>query len=101
MPTSSSRFTYADCLDVFDRALASPRGVRLRFPDEGEARQYCMRLNKARRLHRIDNAETYETDHPLHGRSEYDIFIVKVKRNTAGWVVTLERNDVSIEIEEL
>lgn len=101
MPTSSSRFSYSDCLEIFDRALASERGVRLRFPDKGAARQYRMRLNKARSLHREDNAETYDAEHPLHGRSEYDIFIIKVKQNGEGWEVLLEKNDVNMVIEDL
>lgn len=101
MPMSNSNFAYHDCLEVFDRALASERGVRIRFPEEGDARYYSMRLQKARVLHRKDNAETYSTDHPLHGRSEYDTFTIKVRPNEEGWEVLLERNVPIMQIEDL
>lgn len=99
MPTS--RLAYYDCYEILDKAIDSPRGIRLRFATEGAARHFRTRLHKARQINRLDNAETYDPSHALHGRSEYDPLTVKLRPNGEGWVLEIEPLNTSMEIEEI
>lgn len=101
MVTSPSRLSYVDCYSVLDRALASTSGLRVTFTDVGSARSFQLRLNKARRINRDDNAEVYDASHPLHGASEYDTLLIKLKSNGSGSVVLIEKVDREMQIEEI
>lgn len=74
MGTSSSRLSYPDCEQFFNKALEDPIGVRLYFQTEGHARQFYVRCNSYRTICREDNQKIHSQDrnHPLYGRSEYD-----------------------------
>jgi len=44
-------------------------------------------MHYARKLHRESNATIYpEPDHPLHGRSPYDIITIRLEYNDKVWV---------------
>ena len=106
MATSSSPLSFGDCFSVLDRALASTRGIRLRFPTEGDARHFRTRLHAARQLHRNANAQTYEHDHAMYGNSEYDALVIKMRCAEVGatdgeWLLLIEKVERVLEIEEI
>lgn len=79
MPISSSPLAYADCYDAMYRALEDDRGVRLKVDTRGNAEFLRMRLNTARAINREENAKTYPKGEPLHGRSEFDKLMFRIK----------------------
>ena len=104
MATSSSPLSFSDCYSALDRALTADRGVRLRFATEGDARHFRLRLHAARKLHRAGNAEIYEDPtHPMHGNSEYDQLVVKMRKGPTNgeWFLLIEKTDRPLEIEDL
>jgi hypothetical protein len=103
MSLPTSRGSYRDVYDVLDRAMDDKEGVRIHFDKEGDAYYFRLRAHQARKLHRKDNAATYERDHPLHGASPYDQLVVRIVPNGDGAYVYLEKNLVEAlgEIESL
>jgi hypothetical protein len=79
MPAPNSSLAYEDAFGIFDAALADPRGIRIPFPDYESAYAFRFRLNNARVANRRENAEAYNRDHPMHGKSEYDQLTVRIK----------------------
>ncbi len=103
MPTSTSRISYEDCFSHFANAAADPHGVRIHFDKYGDAKQLQTRMNTARKLDREQNAEDYDRDHPLFGRSEYDEFVVRLVGDRSSdevWVY-VERRGIGLRIEKL
>ena len=103
MVTSNSRFSYSDCFDLMDKALADAKGIRVRFASESAARHFRMRMHTARRLDRSDNLLTYPEGEAMHGRSPYDPLIVRLVYVADGtcWL-RIERVDArTFEIESL
>ncbi len=98
------RKAYADCYEIFDRALASKKGVRV-FRDTIEATTYLRnRLNKARALDKELNRRVYQPDHPLHGSSEYYKVSVRLSfvEEKGRWACELTKNDFTeADIEEI
>lgn len=86
MPTSISLLAYGDCFDYFDQALADPQGIAIIFDYSGDARQFRLRMNAARKLDREENAKTYQDnpEHPLFGRSQYDGLTLKLREGENG-----------------
>lgn len=72
MGTSSSRLSYPDCEQFFNKALEDPIGVRLYFQTEGHARQFYVRCNTFRTICRKDNTKIYERGSQDYGVSVYD-----------------------------
>jgi hypothetical protein len=103
MSLPNSLHAYISELDAFDRASKSDKGIRIEMPSFSKARHYANRLNYARKLDRTENAKVLDEDMPMHGKSDYDCFMVSVKEDTAGcWWVYIEKNDVIPgEVEEL
>lgn len=100
IPTSIK--AYEDCLKVFQAALDSSAGIRLRYDDHGTATYFRMRLHQARALERKENARTYEPGHPMHGRSLFDPYAVRVLRQEDCSYVYVEPVEKHLpEIEEL
>lgn len=83
MSTSDSRLGYIDCFDLMDKAIADPKGVRLKFGKYGDAWYFRLRIHSARRIDRTDNKRTYDEEHPLHGRSVYDDLIIRQPQRIA------------------
>lgn len=98
MPTSTSRLSYSDCFDYFDRALEDPIGIAIGFEYSGDAMQFRLRMNAARALDREENALTYSEnpEHPLFGRSQYDPLILKVKKAFDKTWVVVEKNTARV-----
>ena len=79
MSLSNSRHAYLDCFALLDRAIDDPRGIRAEVPSLANAIRLRLRIHQARSIDRLDNARTYAPDHPMHGRSPYDILVCRVE----------------------
>jgi hypothetical protein len=88
----NSLLSYGDCMDFFERIADDPRGGRVEIGTYKEAHHFRLRCNQARRLHRRENAKIHAPDTKMHGASEYDEFMLKLKEDTNGsWWVYAER----------
>lgn len=81
MSLPRSRGSYTDCYDILDQAIADGKGVRIPAKNYDSAVQLRMRLHMARVLDRELNKERYEEGHFMHGASDYDKLIVKLREN--------------------
>jgi hypothetical protein len=98
MPISQSILSYPDVKEVFERALASQRGVRVALKDLKTAKYFSRRCNQFRSLDRKENLKLYiEPAHSLHGRSIFDTLQVLVRENYVH-IVPIRLN---VGIEEL
>ena len=97
MSLSNSRLAYDDCFKLLDAALDEPRGIRVEVADEDKAGYLRKRIHQARAIDRADNARTYtDRDHPLHGRSPYDILVCRIEpANGHAWL-WLDKQKVEI-----
>jgi hypothetical protein len=84
MAISNSRFSYGDCYDLMDKALADQKGIRIKFTSWGDALHFRLRLHTARRIDRKDNLDIYPGDHAMHGKSPYDPLIMRIKSTADG-----------------
>lgn len=84
MAISNSRFSYGDCYDLMDKALADPKGIRIKFESWGDALHFRLRLHTARRIDRTDNLEVFPAEHAMHGKSPYDPLIMRIKGTADG-----------------
>lgn len=105
MVTSTSRLAYGDCFDLMDKAIADPKGIKIKFGLEAEAWHFRIRLHTARKIDRADNKITYMDVHPMHGKSVYDVLTMRIATpngpNGIAWL-RLERIDArEFEIESL
>lgn len=96
---------YSDCLEHFDRAASSPRGIRIYMESEKSAIYLRNRLHQARSLDRRESRRTYPSDHPAHGKSLYDSLVVRLlppaEGETGYWVYIEPWATTVGEIEEL
>lgn len=107
MVTSSSRLAYSDCFDLMDKAIADPKGIKVKFAAGEDAWHFRIRLHTARKIDRLDNMEVYDQGHHMHGRSVYDQLTMRIRQIEKGsqngpvWL-RLERIDArEFEIESL
>jgi hypothetical protein len=63
-------------LDVWQRALDSPKGIRV---ETNNPIDYRARLYNARAAERRAHLRLYPNDHPMHGRSYYDGLIIRLR----------------------
>lgn len=96
MSYNSSITSYVDIRGALDQALASPKGVRLRFPDKPAATTFKGRVHTFRFQDRKENKKIYPEDHPMHGRSAYDPLMVKTEPNSIDPMTGKEVFNVSI-----
>jgi hypothetical protein len=92
VPTSTSRWAYLDCYDIYDRALDTPRGVRVGFDTEGHAKHFRVRLHTARKLEREQNMRIHPADHPEYGVSEYDKLSTQLVQASGKWWIYIQLN---------
>lgn len=78
MAFSNSVFSYEDIRQLFDKALASERGLRIKLNKTGAAHNLRQRMSYYRQLDRRENKKIYQPDNPLWGRSQYDVLILKI-----------------------
>jgi len=106
MAVSIDRAAYATEYEIFDRALASERGILVYRESEAKCFDLRFRLNKARQLDRELNRRIYRDDplHPMYGRSEYSAIVIRIEYNVAGdrWYCRLEKAIIEdVEIEDI
>lgn len=107
MPASRSRLAYGDCETFLDEALADAEGARLEFPNYGQAHYFMMRCHTFRAIARDDNKEIHKEDrnHPLYGRSDYDVLRLSVKKGVDGeaqhWVYAIKNQLDPGDVERL
>lgn len=92
---------YEDCFDLFDAALADPKGARACVVTHAKAFHLRMRMNMARYLHRQEAARMYPAGDQRHGKSQYSRLKVVLKEDTHGeWWVYVERHGTEVAIIE-
>ncbi len=82
MSASTTLSSYADCEELFERALQSKSGTWIKAEDNGAAMQLKTRLNYCRKLLRDQSREIYEPGDAEYGVSAYDSLTVSVRGNT-------------------
>jgi hypothetical protein len=70
--------SFNDIRDMFDRALNSAKGIKVRQNTRSEAVSLRARFNYYRKLNRQENAGTYPKEHSLHNASVYDTLILRI-----------------------
>lgn len=110
MSYNTSITSYPDIRGAADKALASEKGVRLRFPDERTALTFKGRFHSFRYQDRKENMKIYtDPDHPMHGRSAYDPLMIKTlptldppPSDGLAWrVAVIKLEGVEFEMEEI
>jgi hypothetical protein len=104
MPSSTNLGAYTDCVEIFDRAVASRQGIRIPVSTPGDGRLMVLRLQQARSLVREKSKEIYpDPTNPNWGTSPYDPLIVRMPRKIEDrwWVYIEPRLANTDDIEEL
>lgn len=104
MSLPNSIAAYTDCFDILTRAVDDPKGVRVRFADEGKAKFFQLRANQARTLQREESMRIYDRGDVRWGKSEYDALVVRnpIEDTEGAWWVYVERHSAQItEVESL
>lgn len=84
MGFSKSPFAFEDIKTMFDKALAAPKGIRIRCTTYGAAIALRSRFNYFRKVDRAENRKIYEADHPRYGWSVYDGLVLRVPPADSG-----------------
>lgn len=90
MPPSNSTLAYRDIEEIFERAIANGKGIRIKCPTPGAAKSIQVRAYKYRTIDRKENKKIFGPDDPLHGRSAYDCLLLSVKRIKEQWYLIIE-----------
>jgi len=104
MPLPSDPAYYADCFDLFAKALSAPHGVQKVCLSWDEAYQFRQRLHKARALSRELSRRAFGPEHPLHNTSEYYGLVARIvfEEKRGVWLLRLEKRELkNEEIEEI
>lgn len=101
LPTSLR--AYEDCRALYDAATADPKGARACLGTYESCVNMRTRMHYFRKLDRNANSETYPDDHPMHGVSRYDDFVIQISGDTAGefWLYIQPRSAKVLAIEGL
>jgi hypothetical protein len=88
-----------------EKAMEDPKGIRIKFATEEDAWLYRLRLHNARKIDRRENEENYEKGHGMHGKSPYDLLIMRLRQVLNGngsWWLRIEKLSIdNLEIENL
>jgi hypothetical protein len=76
---SKSPLAYGDIKELLDKALDSPRGIKITLEKHGHAIQLRQRASKFRTMDRASSKTVYPEGHPMHGRSSYDVLALRIK----------------------
>ena len=103
MSLNNSRRSYDDCFSLFDRALEADRGIRIEVDDIRAANYLRMRMHHARTIDRRDNKLIYpDPEDAMHGRSIYDVFVIRIEDGEPKAWVYLDKEKVTIgRVEEI
>ncbi len=92
---------FDDCEEVFERAVASAKGIRLSKESPTHATAYMQRLNTYRSKLRKTSEEVYPVGHPERGRSPYDGFILRKDPANTSAILIQPKIITENKIEEL
>lgn len=103
MSLPNSLRAYSDCKDLYDAALADPKGCRACLGTYESCMSMRTRMHYYRNLDRKANAETYERGHPMHGVSVYDDFVIRILKDedSAFWLYIQPNSAKILYIEGL
>lgn len=103
MSQINSLRAYTDCEKLFIAALADPKGARCLIGTQEACMNMRTRMHYFRKLDREANEQTYPADHPMHGTSIYDPYVVRLIPDEDGqwWVYVEPRASDNMIIEGL
>lgn len=76
--TDQNPSLFEEIKEAFERALGTPKGIRIPCANRSAATRLRHRFNRFRKLDRQDNAAVYPAGHPLHKRSVYDNLCLRI-----------------------
>jgi len=101
---SKSPLAFGDVREAFDRALNSPKGIRIPCETRGAAIVLRSRFNYFRKIDRDESKRVYPIDHGMYNCSAYDKLILRVPAKGAPdeTVLYIEpRLSTDMQIEEI
>lgn len=104
MGFNRSPLAFDDIREAFDRAVTSPKGLRISCDTREAAFALRSRFNYFRSLDKRENRTTYPEGHRMHGRSIYDRLICRIppKGSPEEHVLYIEPRRVdNLKIEEI
>lgn len=102
MTASTQLEAYPDCIELFDAALASAKGVDYALDSYKQAFELMQRMHKARALDRDKWRELREPSDPLFGVSPYDVLVVRLPRaENNKWWLRIEPRALNGQIKEV
>lgn len=103
MSLPNSLRAYADCIALYDAAVADPKGARACLGTQEACMHMRTRMHYYRKLDREANSDTYESGHPMHGASVYDDFVIQILTDQDGeyWLYIQPRSAKILAIEGL
>lgn len=100
MAKAKNVFSYADVREVFDRALAAEKGIRIKQASAGAAVSFRQRLYSFRKRDREESRKIYPPEHPHHNASAYDELVAVIEPEFPDFVY-IYKATARLEIEEL
>lgn len=102
MSQINSLRAYTDCQALFDAATNDPKGARALIGTWEQCINMRTRMHYFRKLDREANEKTYPPDHPAHGTSTYDPYVVRLLPDEDGqWWVYVQPRAPDMIIEGL
>jgi hypothetical protein len=101
---SRSPLAFDDLRELFQLALDSEQGLKIVCKTRAEAFLTRSRMHYLRKMDKKDNATTYPPDHPMHGRSIWDKFVLRIppKDKPDNATIFIERRSMNfLSIEAL
>jgi len=101
---NKSAFAFDDLREVFEKALAATKGIRVVCKSRSDAIITRSRMNYLRKMDRRENGVTYQSDHPMYMRSAWDRLVLRVppKGDPDEAVIFIEKRTAErLTIEEI
>jgi len=78
MSWSKSPLAFDDVREAFERAIETEKGIMIRCKSHAHATTTRSRFNYFRKLDRVENQKVYPPGNPMHGKSVYDRFSLRI-----------------------
>lgn len=101
MGLNTSPLSYEDVRELMQRALDSPKGLRVTLSSPAEAINMRARMNKFRANNRKDNKKIYTPDHPMWGNSVFDALVTRIDRENPKVILVEKASLENLKWEEL
>ena len=103
MSLPQSLGAYRDCQDLFDRAIADPKGIRVCLGTYESCFALRQRMHYYRNLDRKANTTIYAHGHPMHNTSATDDFVLQIipDLDRLYWLYITPRSGQILHIESL